>query len=285
LETLRGRAPRADRFACLAGTAFAATVRVVHRVHGHATNRRTHTAPTHRTGLAELAQAAFFVTDFAGGGAAPDVDATDFARTQTHLGVRAFTSQQHRRRTGRTRHLGALAGDHFDAVDGGTHRDVADRQRVAGADRGFDARDQRGAHFQAARRDDVATLAVGIAQQCDMRGTVRVVLQALDLGRDAVLVATEIHDAVMLLVTAATMANGDVAVVVAARTARLLFEQRGVRSTLVQVRGNDLDHAATAGRGRLDFNESHLLHLREVDFLAVGERDVRLALAPAAPGE
>src|SRR5690606_32167970 len=64
LEPLRGRAPRADRFACLAGTAFAATVRVVHRVHGHATNRRTHTAPTHRTGLADLAQAVFFVTDF-----------------------------------------------------------------------------------------------------------------------------------------------------------------------------------------------------------------------------
>ena len=56
-ETLRGRAPRADRFAGFAGTAFAATVRVIHRVHGHATNRRTHTAPTHCTGLADLAQA------------------------------------------------------------------------------------------------------------------------------------------------------------------------------------------------------------------------------------
>src|SRR5690606_4777892 len=218
LETLRGRAPRADRFACFAGTAFAATVRVIDRVHGHATNRRTHTAPTHCTGLADLAQAVFFVTDFTDGGTALDVDATDFARTQTHLSVSAFASQQHRRRASRTRHLGALAGDHFDAVDRGTHRDVADRQRVAGADRGFDARDQRGAHFQAPRSDDVAPLAVGVAQRSDVRRTVGVVLEAFHLGRDAVFVATEINDAVVLLVTTATVTDRDVAVVVTART-------------------------------------------------------------------
>src|SRR3546814_6805736 len=73
---------------------------------------------------------------------------------------------------------------------------VADRQRVAGADRGFDARDQRGADCQAARRDDVATFAVGVAQQRDVRRTVGVVLNAFYLGRDAVLVATEIDDTV-----------------------------------------------------------------------------------------
>jgi hypothetical protein len=36
---------------------------------------------------------------------------------------------------GRTRDLRALAGQHLDAMDGRAHRDVADRQRVAGLDR------------------------------------------------------------------------------------------------------------------------------------------------------
>src|SRR5690606_9259134 len=186
LETLRGRAPRADRFACFAGTAFAATVRVIDRVHGHATNRRTHTAPTHCTGLADLAQAVFFVTDFTDGGTALDVNATDFARTQTHLSVHTFASQQHRRCTGRTRHLGALARDHFDAVDRGTHGDVTDRQRVARTDRGFDTRHQRGTDFQTARRNDVATLAIGVAQQSNVRRTVRIVFETFDLSGNAV---------------------------------------------------------------------------------------------------
>src|SRR5690606_19369755 len=100
-----------------------------------------------------------------------------------------------------------LARKHFDAVNGGAHRNVADGQRVAVADRCSFAREQSRADFQATRSDDVATLAVGIAHECNMRGTVGVVFKALDLGGDSVLVATEVEQAVMLLVTAATMAH------------------------------------------------------------------------------
>ena len=70
-----------------------------------------------------------------------------------------------------------------------------------------------------------------------MRGAVRIVFQAFDLGRDAVLVATEIDQAVVLLVTAAEMARGDVAVVVAAGVMRLAFNQRLDRPALVQIAG------------------------------------------------
>src|SRR5690606_15501786 len=105
-------------------------VRVIDRVHGHATHGRTHAAPTGGAGLADLTQAVFFVADFADGGAALDVHATHFAGAQTHLGVRAFAGQQDRRRAGRASELGALAGDHLDAVDRRADRDVADRQGV-----------------------------------------------------------------------------------------------------------------------------------------------------------
>ena len=85
-------------------------------------------------------------------------------------------------------------------------------------------------------RDDVTALAVGVAQQRDVRAAVRIVFETLDLGRDAVLVALEVDHAIVLLVTAALMAHGDVAVVVAAGVLGLALDQRVVRPALVQIR-------------------------------------------------
>src|SRR5690606_10801217 len=250
-------APRADGLTALASATFTTTVRVIDRVHGHATDGRADTTPAHCTGLADLTQAVFFVADFANGGTAIDMNAADFTGAQANLSVGAFTCQQHGGCTGRTGQLRALARQHLDAVNGCTDRDVADGQRVAGADGSILTGHQRCTHFQATRSDDVATFAVGIAQQCDMRGAVGVVFQALNLGGNAVLVATEVHQTVVLLVTTATMAHGDVAVVVAAGTTLLLFEKRCIGLALVQVAGNHLDHATTTGRCRFDFYERH----------------------------
>jgi hypothetical protein len=90
-----------------------------------------------------------------------------------------------------------------------------------------------------------------------VRAAVRIVLQALDLGRDTVLVALEVDDPVMLLVPAAVMARGDVAVVVAAGLARLCVEQRVDRAPLVQTGRDDLDVAAPAGGGGFELYECH----------------------------
>src|SRR5690606_8025719 len=109
--------------------------------------------------------------------------------------------------------------------------------------------------------------------------------KALDLGGDSVFVATEVDQAVMLLVTAATMAHSDVAIVVAARAAGFLFEQSCAWCALVQIRRYHLDHAAASSRGRLDFYECHLVHLRKVEFLTVFKRDISLALVTAATHE
>src|SRR5256885_13978039 len=65
--------------------------------------------------------------------------------------VDAFTGQQRSRRTCRTGDLRASADLQLDAVDGRTHGDVADRQGVAHADRGFRTADDRCADFQVAQ--------------------------------------------------------------------------------------------------------------------------------------
>ena len=132
-------------------------------------------------------------------------------------------------------------------MDGRTHRNVADRQRIASADRCLGTGHQRAADFQTTRGDDIAALTVGVAHQRDVRCAVRVVLNALDLGSNAVLVALEIDHAVVVLVTTALVAGGDTAIVVAASLLELRLQQRRIAFTLVQVVTRDLHHGALAG--------------------------------------
>src|ERR1700753_2645989 len=101
---LSRRAPRAHRIATCSRLAFTTAVRVIDRVHCNAAHRRTDTAAAVRAWLAELTDAVLFVATFPDRRAPLDVRAANFARAQTLLCVHAFTSQQHGRRTSRTRH-------------------------------------------------------------------------------------------------------------------------------------------------------------------------------------
>jgi hypothetical protein len=86
---------------------------------------------------------------------------------------------------------------------------------------------------------------------------VRVVLDALDLGRDAVLVANEVDNAVVVAMTAALVTRRDVAVVVAAGLLELGFQQGSVGVTLVQVIARDLHRAALARRSGFHLDDGH----------------------------
>jgi hypothetical protein len=108
------------------------------------------------------------------------------------------------------------------------------------------------------RREDVALLAVGVVQQRDAGGAVRVVLDVRDLGRHAVLVdPLEVDQPVLPLVAAALVPRGDAAVDVAATLLGQRDQQR-----LLRRRPGDLGEvgdagAATARRGRLVLTDSH----------------------------
>ena len=87
----------------------------------------------------------------------------------------------------------------------GTGRDVAQRQVVTNLDVGISAGLNDGTLLQVLRSDDVALLTVCIVQQCDVGGTVRVVLDVSDLCRNAVLViTTEVDDTVLALAVSYT---------------------------------------------------------------------------------
>ena len=141
-------------------------------------------------------------------------DHANFAGGEANLRVRAFLRHQLSGVAGAADELAAAARNELDVVDQRAQRDVADRQRVARLDVRALAADHGVAGLQVDRRQDVALLAVSVVEQRDERGAVRIVLDAGNLGRDAVLVALEVDHAVTTLHAAALVARGDAAVVV-----------------------------------------------------------------------
>src|SRR5207344_1741350 len=94
-----------------------------------------------------------------------------------------------------------------------------------------------------AGREDVALLAVGVVQQRDPRGPVRVVLDLCDLRRYTVLVVpAEIDHPVGALVPAAPVPGGDPPGVVPATGPRQRAQQR-----LLRLRSGDLDEVGDGG--------------------------------------
>src|SRR5258708_9292306 len=257
LISLGRRAPRAHRIAAGGGLAFAAAVRVVDRVHRHAAHGRAHSAPAHAPGLADGLEVVLFVADFADGGGAGDMHLAVVAGTQAQLRIGALARQQLHRSPRGSRQLRAFAGQHFDAVDGGAHRHIAQRQRIADLDRRRRPVDDLLPDRHALGRDDVTALAVGVTQERQTGAAVRVVFQALYPGGNAVLVTHEIDDTIVMLVPPALMARGDVAAVVAAGTLALFLDQRGNRLALVQVGVDNLDQRAPAGGCWFDFDKRH----------------------------
>src|SRR4029077_4304841 len=135
LVTLRQLAPRADWIALGAGLAFAATMRVVDRVHCDPAHRGANAAPALRAGLADRAKIILFVANLTDGGPAIDVHFANFSRSQPQLRVGPFTRQQLNGCSGSARDLRAFAREHLDAMDRGPDRDIAQRQSVTDLDR------------------------------------------------------------------------------------------------------------------------------------------------------
>src|SRR5262249_49369023 len=110
------------------------------------------------------------------------------------------------------------------------------------------------------RGEDVGLLAVGVLQQRNTGGAVRVVLDGDDRGPDAVLAALEVDDAVLPLVAAAAEAGADDALVVAAALLGVRLQQRLLRLLLGVGQLREVADAALAPAGgrRFVFADAHV---------------------------
>src|SRR5699024_4735690 len=171
--------------------------------------------PPHPAGLAPADVGLLGVAHLADGGAAASIHVPDLPGGHPQLCVRTLLGDQLHAGAGRAGDLRPATGLQLDGVDDGADRDVAQRQVVPRLDVGRGTLLHRVALTEPVRRDDVALLAVGVVQQRDAGGAVRVVLDLCDLGRDAVLVVTaEVDHPVGALVPTTDVATGDPAGVV-----------------------------------------------------------------------
>ena len=139
----------------------------------------------------------------------------------------------------------------------GAYGDLLDGQAVADFDIGLGAGIKHVADLQAQRSDDVALFTVCIVEQCDVGGTVGVILNGEHLAGHAVLVALEVHNAVLALCAAALMPDGDAAGKVAARIFAHIGEQGSFGSSPGDLfKGRD-GHASLAGSGGVDLANCH----------------------------
>src|SRR5450755_811743 len=293
-----GLTPRADRMPATGGLALAATERVVNRVHRHAADGGPTALPPAAARLAELDVALLGVADLADGSPAAHVDPPELAGGHAQLRVLALLGQQLYSRAGRPGDLGAATGPQLDRVHHGAGRDVAQREAVAGLDVRARAVLHQVALLHALRGEDVALLPVGVVQQRDPGGPVRVVLDVRDLGRHAVLVRpAEVDQPVRALVPAALVPGGDPAVHVPAAGAVQRAHQGLLRLTTRDLGEVGAARPSSAGGRRLVLADSHVLKLlciarladrtaEDVDPLASGEADDgALGVRPLAPAE
>src|SRR6185312_9752030 len=242
--------PRRARVVVALALAAAAAEGVVGRVHRAAADGRADAAMARASRLAERDRVVLRVAHLADGGHAGVGDHADLAGGHLDLGVAAVLRHQLSLRTGGAHHLRAFARVQLDVVDEGTLGDVLEREGVADLDFSVGAGGHNIADLQADRVDDVALLAVGVVQQADARGAVRIVLDRHDLRGDAELLALEVDVAVGALVAAALVADHHGAGVVAAAGADDLGHEAllgGRLGDLREVRGR---HAAAGRRVR-----------------------------------
>jgi hypothetical protein len=237
--------------------AFATTVRMVNWIHYNAANRRSNATPAHCTGLTDGTKTVLRVTDLPNGSSAIDMNLANLAGTQAQLRITTLASQKLHRSARRARNLSALSRLHLDTVNHGADRNISQRQSITRLDWGIRTTDNLRPYRNPLGSDNVTTLTIDVAEQGKMRAPIRIVLDALNLGRDTILIAAKINDTIMLLMTTTLMTHRDMAVMITPGILRLTFKQSGMRLAFMQPRGNDLDYRATPSGSGLDFDNCH----------------------------
>ncbi len=211
-------------------------MRVVDRVHRHAAVVRALAEPAIPPGLAERDVHVVRVRHRTDAREALAVHETLFTRVQANRHVALVATHDLSVVAGRTGDCAALADLQLDIVDDRANRHGADRTGVTRLDVHVLARHDLVTRREALRSQDVALLAIGVVDQRDERGAVRIVLDPLHGRGHVELVTTlEIDVAQRTLVPTAAEADGDTAQIVAPARGALALGQRLHRLALIEL--------------------------------------------------
>src|SRR5882672_7563118 len=181
----------------------AAAMGMVDRVLRDAAGMRADAEPAAAPGLADDDVLLVRIRHRADGREAIEMDLAHLAGTQSQQRIVDVAADQLDERAGRARQLSALLRPELDIVDDRADGNALQRHGVARLDIRALARHHVIADLESLRRQDVALLAILVADERDERGPVRIVLQALDGCRHIELAPLEVDDADATLVAAA----------------------------------------------------------------------------------
>src|SRR5579862_2778396 len=250
LVSLGGLAPRRLRMVTLR-LALATAMRMVDRVHRDSAHVTALAEPSRAPGLADRNIFMIEIADLADGRAAIRLYHPLFARRQLEQRHLALFGHQLRLHTRAARELRTGARLHLDRVHDGAERDVFQHQGVARLDVGILARLDLGANFETVRREDVSLHAVGVVQQRDIGGTIRIVLERGDDRGNPVAIALEIDQAKAALMPAAAMTRGHPSAIIASASALDRYQQTFFRLLLGELGEVRNLHEALPRRARI----------------------------------
>lgn len=206
---------------------FTTTVRMVDSVHGGTKDGRATTEPAGTSGLTDNDLVMIDVRYDTDGSPAFLMDAADFSGRKLYLGVIPFLGYDGSGGTCRTNGGSSEADDEFDVVDLEAYRNVSDKETVACDRLGRFGSDDGVSDLHVLVCENVAAFAVTVADESNVPGAVWIVFDGFDLCWDFFLIEGEVDHAVELLMTAALVANGDAARIVAAGGV-LFIEREGL---------------------------------------------------------
>src|SRR6202158_2968388 len=198
---------------------------VINWVHSHATYMRPLAVPARAPGLAHRHVLVLDVADLANRCTTRELHIAQLARRQLQQRLRAFLGHQLRRRPGAARQLTTASRLQFDIVDHRPGWDLAQLHGVSRLDVGAFTTCDSTADAHPGGGEDVALFPVGIVQQRQSCGAIRIVFDRSDLRGHLILIAPKIDDTIPLLVTTAAVAAGHAAQRIATTGALLRGEQ------------------------------------------------------------
>lgn len=209
---------------------FTTTHWMVNRVHGNTADMRPSALPSVAARFAELLTVVFAVANGTDAGAAEFMELAHLAGRKTNQNVFTFFGHELGRGSGTAHELGAFADFHFDVVNNRTEGDVDHRQAVTRLNVHIVAGYHCIAHGNAVRGEYVALLAIEIAEQRDVGGSVRIVFDGDDFRIDTGLVTLEIDETILALMTTANVTGRNPSVVVPSAGLRQAYHQTFLRT-------------------------------------------------------
>ncbi len=211
------------------GATFTTTMRMIDRVHRRSTNVRTTTHPALATCFTQHDATVIAIASRANSCPTGRRNTANFAAGQRNLSPIRLASHQRGMRAGTATQHATATLSQLDIMDLGPQGNLGQRQAIAQLGRRLGTTQHIVALLQPIRSNDVSLLAIGVMQQGNACRAIGIVLDRIDLGRDSIFVATEINQAIPLLVTTTTMASRDFALVIATTLFGLRAQQALLR--------------------------------------------------------